>query len=292
MPKRVIDAEAAWGSSKLAHCREEFIPEYTWLYGLADANGNFELSDMRVIHGKVAAIRPHFSINTLRQVFDEFHRHGLLYIWEERGKKYGHWTGSNKPGRLPPKSQRDHYPKLEVRTPTDEEIQKYWNDLDAAPKADTLSLFAQPVPVPVPAAVRENFRLDVQETVNGHVQAARANDGSDLARLREEKWKIFWDLYENKLDEEAGRVIFDRIPINLLDDVIASLLLHKSSSQWKQGTRFIPKARNFLQDNNWQKEPPKENGNGKRILGPAGRTREDQLERMRKNAKTLGLDRP
>jgi len=145
LPKRVIDADAAWGSSKLANCKEEFIPEYTWLYGLADANGNFEIGDLRVIHGKVAAIRPHFTLDTLRQVFDDFHRHGLLYIWEEHGKKYGHWTGSNKPGRLPPKSQRNHYPKLDVTTPTDEAVEKYWNSLAAIP--DSLSLFPKSLPV-------------------------------------------------------------------------------------------------------------------------------------------------
>ena|SRR2546421_8961705 len=131
MRKRVIDGEAMWGSSKLAKCRPASIPEYAWLYALADANGNFEI-DLRMIHGKVAAIRPDFTLETLREVLKDFHRHGLLFIWGENGKIYGHWTGSNKPGRLPPPSQRQHYPLFRVSTPTDEAIQKYWDSLRGA----------------------------------------------------------------------------------------------------------------------------------------------------------------
>jgi hypothetical protein len=279
MPKRVIDAEAAWGSTKLAQCKEEFIPEYTWLYGLADANGNFEMSDLRVIHGKVAAIRPHFTLDTLRAIFENFKRHGLLYTWEERGKKYGHWTGSNKPGRLPPKSQRDHYPKLDVRTPSDEDIQKYWDGLAAEPEP--------PAPL-FPTSL--DVRREAEETFRVHANAS-ARNGDESQKFKQDKWAVFWDLYPNKQDEESAKITFLRLPMPVLDDVIAAVLLYKASPAWQQGERFVQKARNWLQEENWRKAPPKENANAKRTIGPAGRTREDQLERMRKNAKTLGLDR-
>jgi hypothetical protein len=106
MPKRVIDFDAMWGSDKLAGCAEWAQVEYAWLYGLADASGCFELTNLRVIWGRVAAVRRNLTLERLEQVFDEFHDKGLLFIWEEHGKRYGHWTGSDVPGRLPPPSWR------------------------------------------------------------------------------------------------------------------------------------------------------------------------------------------
>src|SRR5579864_1929269 len=63
MPKRVIDFDAMWGSDKLAACAEWAQAEYAWLYGLADASGCFELTNLRVIWGRVAAIRRNLSLN-------------------------------------------------------------------------------------------------------------------------------------------------------------------------------------------------------------------------------------
>src|SRR5229473_5384688 len=106
MPKRVIDFDAMWGSDKLASCAEWAQAEYAWMYGLADASGCFELTNLRVIWGRVAAIRGDFTIERLEQVFAEFQDKGLLFVWEHQGKRYAHWTGSDVPGRLPPPSWR------------------------------------------------------------------------------------------------------------------------------------------------------------------------------------------
>lgn len=106
MPKRVIDFDAMWGSDKLAACADWAQAEYAWLYGLADASGCFELTNLRVIWGRVAAIRGNLSIERLEQVFREFQDKGLLFVWEHEGKRYGHWTGSDVPGRLPAPSWR------------------------------------------------------------------------------------------------------------------------------------------------------------------------------------------
>lgn len=106
MPKRVIDFDAMWGSDKLAACADWAQAEYAWLYGLADASGCFELTNLRVIWGRVAAIRGNLSIERLEQVFGEFQDKGLLFAWEHEGKRYGHWTGSDVPGRLPAPSWR------------------------------------------------------------------------------------------------------------------------------------------------------------------------------------------
>ncbi|MGA7791557.1 MAG: hypothetical protein WCA19_00875 [Candidatus Acidiferrales bacterium] len=106
MPKRVLDFDAMWGSDKLAACAAWAQAEYAWLYGLADASGCFELTNLRVIWGRVAAIRVNLTIERLEQVFAEFQDKGLLFVWEHEGKRYAHWTGSDVPGRLPPPSWR------------------------------------------------------------------------------------------------------------------------------------------------------------------------------------------
>jgi hypothetical protein len=106
VPKRVIDFDAMWGSDKLASCAEWAQAEYAWLYGLADACGCFEMTNLRVIWGRVAAVRRNLTIERLEQVFLELQDKGLLFVWEHEGKRYAHWTGSDVPGRLPPPSWR------------------------------------------------------------------------------------------------------------------------------------------------------------------------------------------
>src|SRR5579862_1255129 len=95
-----------WGSDKLASCAHWAQAEYAWLYGLADACGCFEITNLRVIWGRVAAIRGNLTLERLEQVFDEFQDKGLLFVWECDGKRYAHWTGSDVPGRLPAPSWR------------------------------------------------------------------------------------------------------------------------------------------------------------------------------------------
>jgi hypothetical protein len=65
MPKRVIDFDALWASDKIASCPAWAQAEYAWLYGLADASGSFELTNLRVIWGRVAAVRKDLSLERL-----------------------------------------------------------------------------------------------------------------------------------------------------------------------------------------------------------------------------------
>src|SRR5262249_22830581 len=71
MPTRLIDYEAMWASDKLAACTLWARREFPWLYGLADAHGSFEMTNMRVIYGKVAAIREDLSPERLQEIVDE-----------------------------------------------------------------------------------------------------------------------------------------------------------------------------------------------------------------------------
>jgi hypothetical protein len=113
----VIDFDAMWGSDKLAACADWAQAEYAWLYGLADASGCFEMTNLRVIWGRVAAVRGNFTIERLEQVFLEFQDKGLLFVWEHEGKRYAHWTGSDVPGRLPPPSWRMRLEKFAPPVP-------------------------------------------------------------------------------------------------------------------------------------------------------------------------------
>lgn len=121
-----------WGSSKLERCPEWAIPEYAWLYPLADGNGSFEVTTLRVIHGKIAAIRPHFTLDTLADLIGIFNKFGLLFIWESGSKKYAHWTGSERPGRLPSKATRGRYQSFAPSVPKsklDKYLQQYHDDI-------------------------------------------------------------------------------------------------------------------------------------------------------------------
>jgi hypothetical protein len=118
MPKRVIDFDAMWASDKIASCADWAQAEYAWLYGLADASGCFELTNVRVIWGRVSAIRKNLTLERLEQVLGEFVARGLLFTWEENGKRYGHWTGSDVPGRLPAPSWRARLERLAPPVPT------------------------------------------------------------------------------------------------------------------------------------------------------------------------------
>jgi hypothetical protein len=109
MPKRMIDYEAVWSSGRLSECKPSARVEYLWIYGIADAGGSFELSNIRAIWGQVAAIRPDLTMKKLKMCLDQYEKHGLLFSWEEKGKKFGHWVGSRKPGRLPKPSHINRY---------------------------------------------------------------------------------------------------------------------------------------------------------------------------------------
>jgi hypothetical protein len=116
MPSRMIDFDNLWTSDKLAACKESTRVEYTWLYGLADAHGTFEIN-LRAIHSRVSAIRPKLSVKKIDKILEEFHQHGMLFKWESNGKIYGFWTGSDKSGRLPKRSERHRYKRFAPDVP-------------------------------------------------------------------------------------------------------------------------------------------------------------------------------
>jgi hypothetical protein len=107
VPSRQIDFDAIWTSNKLASCKEENRVEYVWFYGLADANGCFEIN-IPAIHSKLSVIRPKLYVPRILRILADFHDHGLLFLWITT-EQYGFWTGSEVKGRLPPVSLRSRY---------------------------------------------------------------------------------------------------------------------------------------------------------------------------------------
>jgi hypothetical protein len=128
MPSRMLVGEAIWGSDKIAKCTTK-IPAtvgvyYAWFYMLADANGSFEITNPRAVHAKVAVNLPFLTWKHVEKILSEFEKEGLLFTWEDSGKRYGHWTGSQIEGRTPPPSQKRRYVMLAPEVPK-ENLDRY-----------------------------------------------------------------------------------------------------------------------------------------------------------------------
>lgn len=107
MPKRIIDGERTWRSQKLRKVQpESFRAEYTWMFAIANDVASFEC-DPEVIHATCyAAVRPSVTVEDVKKFLAEFERVRLLYRWNVGDQVWGYWTGTDKPGLLPPPSQR------------------------------------------------------------------------------------------------------------------------------------------------------------------------------------------
>ena len=226
MPKRVIDFDAMWSSDKLAACSVWARREYAWLYGLADCSGSFELTNLRVIWGKVAAIRPDLSLKRLEQIFAEFNRHGLLFVWEQNSKRYGHWTGSDMPGRLPPASWRARLQRLAPPVPADL-LAEYMNarrgGQSGAPAAAGTAARVFTVTQAQPAVPRCGTAAEL----NGSLEATQAG--------KKEK-----DREEEKEEEQARPSAADSPPGHVLHEI------------WQQERGTLPAVKAMTRDR-WNK---------------------------------------
>jgi hypothetical protein len=107
MPKRVLDGEALWGSNKLDNVEPDWArAEYAWIYALAFSNGVFEANPRAIWVRCYAYNRPEITFEDVEVILAAFVRAKLLFVWVEGGKRWGYWTGSDKPGRLPRESWR------------------------------------------------------------------------------------------------------------------------------------------------------------------------------------------
>jgi hypothetical protein len=109
MPKRLIDGDALWTSNKVSKLETKYIPEYSWLLPLAEANGCFEC-DARQIWAKCyAMLRPGWTQEDVEDLLDAFETAKLLFKFQHDRKQMGFWVGMEKSGRLPSPSDRVKY---------------------------------------------------------------------------------------------------------------------------------------------------------------------------------------
>jgi hypothetical protein len=110
MPKRVIDGEALWQSTKLQQVPLRWRGEYANLLPLAFVNGTFE-ADPRKIWGQVYAInRPNVKPKDVETMLNEFEKAKMIFRFTSpTGQRWGFFVGIDKPGRLPKQSDRHKY---------------------------------------------------------------------------------------------------------------------------------------------------------------------------------------
>ena len=96
MPKRIVDGEGMWRSSKIKKVQpESYRQEYAWFLPLALANGVFEADPDAVWATAYAFLRPSITPEIVGKIFDEFERVGLLRRWTHTdGKEWGWWVES------------------------------------------------------------------------------------------------------------------------------------------------------------------------------------------------------
>jgi hypothetical protein len=202
MPKRVIDFDAVWASDKLSNCASWARAEYTWIYGLADSNGSFELTNLRVIFGRAYAIRDDVTIQHLSRALEEFQGKGLLFVWQENGKKYGHWTGSDRPGRLPPPSWRARLERLAPPVPE-------------AALANYLSSFSSSRLKAVPGKAQGQ---DLDSDLDLEVDAAAAPASANVSANEDQK-------HEPPVTRPGGAFVYDHPRVRISSQLDSKLAL-------------------------------------------------------------------
>jgi hypothetical protein len=108
MPKRVVDGEALWQSSKLSQVLPlKYRGELANLLPLMSVNGSFE-ADARLIWAQVYGFnRPDVRLKDVEAMLKEFERVKILFRWKVGDNKvWGYFIGVEKSGRLPPPSKR------------------------------------------------------------------------------------------------------------------------------------------------------------------------------------------
>lgn len=243
-----------WSSDKLAACEVWARREYAWLYPLADANGCFEFN-LRVVWGRVAAIRPDLTQQRLAQVFEEFRCHGLLFTWTKNGKTYAHWTRSE--SRLPPKSERSRHKSLAPELP-------------GGQLSEYLKSFGRQGNGTNPLNTTNSFEMN--EVSNVH------DPGLDLVQVQvqvQDKtfrqkpapslpgFEIFFEAYPVGRRISRSRAVKCWLR-NVRDDsrypeVIAALEMWKHTEQWED-SQYIPLMSTFLNQRRWEDEVPKGGG--------------------------------
>ena len=292
MPKRVLDGDAMWGSTKLSELPETMIPEYSWFYPLADANGSFEITNVRIIWMKVAAIRPSLTLEYVREIMRAFHEHGLLFTWERDGKRYAHWTGSDRKGRLPRVSRRtERYgPLLAPPVPTTELREYELRHKNVAVRQQSVAGFGVGVGfgVGIGEVSCASHTPTAEPSAPGVREASPSAEASVEAETKDVAFSMFWEKWPRRQARADARRAWRKIPMAEYPVLMAGLEKWLRSDQWNRGV--IPHPATWLNEKRWQDEDIPQFGgiNGTYTAGPSGKPNASDL--ALRNARALGLD--
>lgn len=117
MPKRIIDGEALWGSSKVRKLKEEYRLHYANWIPMAEANGVFE-ANPEFIRSKVYGfLIPTIKTHKIQKILNAFVKAGLVKTFYCDEKTWGYFVGINKSGRLPSTTHLNRYKNLPPNPP-------------------------------------------------------------------------------------------------------------------------------------------------------------------------------
>jgi hypothetical protein len=154
VPKRIVDGDALARSDKLAQVQPvSYRAEYAYLLTLALANGSFEVDPRKVWSNLYSYNRPDITADGVAAMLDEFERVKMLFRWTEpNGKVWGHWVGSDKPGRLPAPSRLRDGEKVGVPIPR-EKLKQFLEPIpeETGSVTETVPYGSSTEPVPVPS---------------------------------------------------------------------------------------------------------------------------------------------
>ena len=117
MPARVVDGNSLWRSHKLKQMKRAHRAEYANLIPLAEANGVFDADTDRVWSDVYSFNRDDITPTMVGDILADMIRVGLLGVWKDGNKTWGYWIGTEKSGRLPPKSHWSRYKDLPPQPP-------------------------------------------------------------------------------------------------------------------------------------------------------------------------------
>lgn len=146
MPKRIIDGEALWTSQRVKRLKPENRLHYPYWIAMTWFNGVME-ADMEAVRSKCYSYMfPEVTVDRIADIFADFVDTGLVGTWEQDGRTYAYFRGSDATGRTLPPSEKKNYkqpswapnPPEDVRKGEEMSIQKKINAIYLAAKAKAL----------------------------------------------------------------------------------------------------------------------------------------------------------
>lgn len=117
MPMRMVDGDRIWTSSTLRKLPEKYRLHYANWLPMAEANGTFEADPEKIHHTIYNFLVKSVTVREVKHILSLFIEHKLVIIWKENGKTWGFFSGMEKKGRLPSKSQLVKYKELPPSIP-------------------------------------------------------------------------------------------------------------------------------------------------------------------------------